>query len=58
MRNFGPLHLRRRMISVCYRLPSYDTGQIDALLDFGSDIIVLEFKASLLRDETKHKRDR
>lgn len=36
----------------------YDNGQIDALLDFGTDIILLEFKASLLRDETKHKRDR
>jgi hypothetical protein len=36
----------------------YGDGQIDALLDFGPDVIVLEFKASLLRDETKHKRDR
>jgi len=36
----------------------YDNGQIDALLDFGEYIVVLEFKASLLRDETKHKRDK
>lgn len=35
----------------------YDGGQIDALLDFGEDVIVFEIKASLLRDQTKNKRD-
>jgi hypothetical protein len=36
----------------------YDGGQIDALLDLGPDVILFEFKASLLKDATKHKRDR
>lgn len=36
----------------------YDDGQIDAFLDFGPDLVILEFKASLFRDATKHKRDR
>lgn len=35
----------------------YDGGQIDALLDFGADVLVFEIKASLLRDQTKNKRD-
>jgi hypothetical protein len=35
----------------------YEGGQIDALLDFGPDVIIFEFKASLLRDQTKNKRD-
>ncbi len=35
----------------------YDGGQIDALLDFGADVVVFEIKASLLRDQTKNKRD-
>lgn len=35
----------------------YKDGQIDALLDYGSDVFVFEFKASLLRDQTKNNRD-
>lgn len=35
----------------------YERGQIDALLDFGEDVVIFEFKASLLRDQTKNKRD-
>jgi hypothetical protein len=35
----------------------YEGGQIDALLDFGPDVIIFEFKASLLKDQTKNKRD-
>jgi hypothetical protein len=35
----------------------YEGGQIDALLDFGTDVVIFEFKASLLRDQTKNSRD-
>jgi hypothetical protein len=35
----------------------YEVGQIDALLDFGPDVVIFEFKASLLRDQTKNSRD-
>jgi len=35
----------------------YKGGQIDALLDFGTDVVIFEFKASLLRDQTKNSRD-
>ncbi|HEU4887420.1 MAG TPA: hypothetical protein VFV49_06005 [Thermoanaerobaculia bacterium] len=35
----------------------YNAGQIDALLDFGEIVIVFEFKASLLRSDTKFTRD-
>lgn len=35
----------------------YEGGQIDALLDFGPDVVIFEFKASLLRDQTKNSRD-
>jgi hypothetical protein len=36
---------------------SYKGGQIDALLDFGEDVVIFEFKASLLKDGTKKSRD-
>lgn len=36
---------------------AYEGGQIDALLDLGEDVIIFEFKASLLRDGTKNSRD-
>jgi hypothetical protein len=35
----------------------YDGGQIDALLDFGEDLIVFEFKGSLLKTQAKYNRD-
>ena len=35
----------------------YEGGQIDAMLDFGTDVVIFEFKASLLRDQTKNSRD-
>lgn len=36
---------------------AYEGGQIDALLDFGPDIMVFEFKASLLTNQTKNSRN-
>lgn len=36
---------------------SYNTGQIDALLDLGEIVIVFEFKASLLLRDAKFSRD-
>jgi len=35
----------------------YAGGQIDALLDLGTEVIIFEFKASLLKDEIKNKRN-
>ena len=35
----------------------YDGGQIDALLDFGEDLILFEFKGSLLKAQAKYSRD-
>jgi len=37
---------------------NYDNGQIDALLDFGEYVVVFEFKASLLKYETKNRREK
>jgi hypothetical protein len=36
----------------------YDTGQIDALLDFGSYVLVLEIKSSLLTEPAKRGADK
>lgn len=37
---------------------TYDRGQIDALLDFGSNVIVFEIKSALLREQAKRSFDR
>lgn len=36
---------------------SYDGGQVDALLDFGEDLVLFEFKGSLLKAQAKYNRD-
>jgi hypothetical protein len=36
---------------------TYDGGQVDALLDFGEDLILFEFKGSLLKIQAKYNRD-
>jgi hypothetical protein len=36
----------------------YDRGEIDAVLDFGSDVVLFECKASLLSRAAKYNRDR
>jgi hypothetical protein len=36
---------------------SYEGGQVDALLDFGEDLVLFEFKGSLLKAQAKYNRD-